>query len=106
MIKELNLKKVDMASNERRDLILSVVLDLIGMGTFTIPFLGEFFDILWAPISAYLMTRIYKGTSGKVASVIDFVEEIIPFTDVIPTFTIMWYYTYRIKKQPQKKGAK
>lgn len=105
MIKDLQVKKVAMSSDERRDLILSVVLDLIGMGTFTIPFLGEFFDILWAPISGYLMTRIYKGTSGKVAGVIDFIEEIIPFTDVIPTFTIMWYYTYRIKKQPKKKGA-
>ena len=56
-------------------------------------------DVIWAPISGYLMTRMYKGKEGKIAGIISFLEEIIPFTDVIPTFTIMWFYSYVIKKE-------
>jgi hypothetical protein len=34
------------------------------MLSFTVPLVGEFSDI-WAPMAAYLMTRMYKGTAGK-----------------------------------------
>jgi len=40
------------------------------------------------------MTRMYKGREGKVAAVVSFVEEALPFFDVIPTFSLMWLYTY------------
>jgi len=40
------------------------------------------------------MTKLYKGKPGKVAAVINFVEEALPGFDVIPTFTLMWLYTY------------
>ena len=43
---------------------------------------------------------MYKGTEGKIASVLVFVEEVLPFTDVVPTFTLMWLYTFVWKKQP------
>ena len=76
-----------------KKLILSIVLDIIGI--IPIPFM----DVIWAPISGYLMTRMYKGKEGKIAGIISFLEEIIPFTDVIPTFTIMWFYSYVIKKE-------
>jgi hypothetical protein len=48
------------------------------------------------------MTKMYKGNKGKVAGVISFLEEIIPFLDVIPTFTIMWIYTYVLNKEGEK----
>ena len=105
MTNDLQLNNAMNTSDKNRNLILSIVLDLIGMATFLIPVLGETFDILWAPISGYLMTRIYKGFSGKVAGIFDFFEELIPFTDFIPTFTLMWIYTYKIKKEDQGKGA-
>lgn len=79
-----------------KKLILSIVLDIIGFFTI-IPF-----DVIWAPISGYIMTKMYKGNKGKVAGVISFLEEIIPFLDVIPTFTIMWIYTYVIHKEDKK----
>lgn len=60
-------------------------------------------DFFWAPISGYLMTKMYKGTKGKVAGIISFLEEIIPFADVIPTFTIMWFYTYVFNKDASQK---
>lgn len=74
----------------------SLLLDAIGFFTI-IPL-----DIIWAPVSGYLMTKMYKGTKGKVAGIISFLEEIIPFADVIPTFTIMWFYTYIIQKEEEE----
>jgi hypothetical protein len=41
---------------------------------------------------------MYKGKMGKVAGVVSFLEEILPATDFIPSFTLMWFYTYFIKK--------
>tara|TARA_B100000795_G_scaffold238298_1_gene199317 strand:- start:1238 stop:1489 length:252 start_codon:yes stop_codon:yes gene_type:complete len=70
----------------------SILLDVIGFFTMT-PL-----DFVWAPISGYLMTKMYKGKKGKIAGIISFLEEIIPFADVIPTFTIMWLYTYVFSK--------
>jgi hypothetical protein len=45
------------------------------------------------------MTWMYKGTVGKVGATITFLEEILPFSDFIPTFTLTWIYNYRIKKK-------
>ena len=42
--------------------------------------------------------KMYKGTTGKVAGIIGFIEEIFPFIDIIPTFTLTWLYTYVYKK--------
>jgi hypothetical protein len=72
-------------------LVLSLIFDGIGM----IPLL----DLFWAPLSAYLMTKMYKGKKGKIAAVVTFIEEALPFLDVIPTFTIMWLYTYVFMKE-------
>lgn len=74
-------------------LFLSILLDLVGMVSYLIPGVGEFFDVVWAPVSAYLLTRFYKGNVGKVAGVIGFVEEAMPGLDIIPTFTLTWIYT-------------
>ncbi|QAA80950.1 hypothetical protein EI546_04050 [Aequorivita sp. H23M31] len=78
-----------------------IVYDLVGMASMAVPVIGPFLDLLWAPIAARLMKKMYKGTEGRIASVIVFLEEILPFTDVIPSFTLMWLYTYVWKKQPK-----
>ena len=77
--------------SKSKKLLLGLVFDAIGLITFL--------DIIWAPLSGYIMTKMYKGNEGKVAGVVSFLEEIIPGLDVIPTFTIMWFYTYVIKKE-------
>ena len=74
-----------------KKLALGLVFDAIGFITFI--------DIIWAPLSGYLMSKMYKGKPGKIAGIISFLEEIIPGLDIIPTFTIMWFYTYVIKQQ-------
>lgn len=89
----------DEANNKTRNLLLGILFDAIGMLSFTIPLLGEFSDVVWAPLAGFLMTWMYKGKIGKVGGVITFLEEIIPFTDFIPTFTLTWIYTYLIKNK-------
>jgi len=84
--------------NKFRNLFLGLLFDGIGMLSFTIPVVGEFSDIVWAPISALLMAKLYKGTLGKVGGFFSFVEEVLPFNDFIPTFTIVWIYKYLLKK--------
>ena len=80
-------------------LILSILFDGIGMLSFVIPFIGEFSDIIWAPLSAFLIYKMYKGMEGKLGSVITFIEEAGIFgTDFLPTFTLTWIYKYVIKK--------
>lgn len=79
-------------------LVLGIILDIIGMLSFSIPGAGEFTDVVWAPLSAFLLFKMYKGIEGKVGGILTFVEEIIPGLDIIPSFTITWIYRYIIKK--------
>lgn len=85
--------------NQTRDLVLSLLFDGIGIMSFSIPFVGEFTDVIWAPISGFIMIWMYNGAIGKVAGMFSFVEEILPATDIIPSFTLMWFYTYFLKKK-------
>jgi hypothetical protein len=80
--------------NKYKKLALGILFDALGYITFLIPGIGEFGDIVWAPASAWLMTKLYKGKSGKIAAAISFIEEALPGMDIIPTFTLMWLYTY------------
>jgi hypothetical protein len=74
-------------------LLMSIIFDGIGMLSFIIPFVGEFSDVIWAPLSAFIMYKMYNGMEGKVASVVSFMEEAGIFgTDFLPTFTLMWLY--------------
>ena len=86
-------------NHKQRNLFLGILFDVIGMLTYLVPFLGEFADTIWAPVSGILLAIMYKGTIGKVGGVIEFFEELFPFTDFIPTFTLTWIYTYVIKNQ-------
>jgi hypothetical protein len=95
---ENNSEVVDGLANKNRKLVLGLLFDAIGMLSFTIPVIGDFSDVIWAPLSGFLMTKLYQGRVGKVAGVLTFVEEIFVFTDIVPSFTITWIYTYWIKK--------
>lgn len=83
-------------------LALSLLFDAIGYVSYLIPGLGELSDIVWAPASAYIMTKMYKGNKGKVAGAIAFIEEAMPGLDVVPTFTLMWLYTYVFSSKETK----
>ncbi len=93
----------DTKNHKVRNLFLGLLFDALGMASFAIPGIGEFSDIVWAPLSGWLMTRMYRGKIGQAAGVVNFIEELIPGLDVIPTFTIMWFYTYVIKGGKSKR---
>ena len=78
-----------------KKLALGILFDALGYVSFIFPP----FDFVWAPLSAYLMTKLYKGRKGKIAAAITFVEEALPFLDIVPTFTLMWLYTYVFNKE-------
>lgn len=86
-------------SSKRKKLFLGLLFDFIGMLSYLIPGVTEYTDIIWAPISAFLMFSMYKGLTGKVAGVVSFIEEAFPFIDIIPTFTLTWIYKYVINKE-------
>lgn len=83
-------------------LIKGLMYDVVGMSTMAIPLVGPFLDLAWAPFAAKKMSEMYPGRKGKIASVLVFIEEILPFTDIIPTFTLMWFYTFVWKKVPME----
>ena len=84
-----------MKENEKElflpNIALCVLLDLVGMASYIFPTLGEFADVVWAPISGYIFFKLFGGRLGMIGSVLNFLEEIIPFTDIIPSFTIAWF---------------
>lgn len=89
-----------MAKNvDFKKLFLSILFDLMGLLSFTIPGVGEFSDIVWAPLSFWLMTKMYQGSLGKISGFINFVEEAFPGMDFIPTFTLTWFYEQLLKKK-------
>ena len=66
------------------------------MASYLIPAFGEAADLVIAPIVSILIYAVHRTTLGAVAG---FLEEIIPFTDVIPSATIIWFYRYFLKRQ-------
>jgi len=85
------------SENKYKKLAISLLLDAVGYISFVFPL----FDIAWAPLAAYFMTRMYKGRTGKIAGAIAFIEEAMPMLDVIPTFTVMWLYSYVFKSKEE-----
>lgn len=73
----------------RGKLIASVLVDLVGSASYLIPFAGEGFDLAWAPISMVLVGAMYDGVMPNL-KYLALVEELLPFTDVIPTATLGW----------------
>jgi len=68
-----------------------IFMDLIGYASFAIPAFSEISDIIWAPLSAFIFLKTFGGRIGRMGSVFNFIEEVLPFTDFIPTFTIAWF---------------
>jgi hypothetical protein len=66
-------------------------MDLIGYASYGIPFLGELADLFWAPVSAVILFLAFGGWKGALGGMGNFIEELLPGTDFIPSFTIMWF---------------
>lgn len=72
------------------NLWICVLMDLIGCASYAVPLLGEVSDVLWAPVSAIIFYRMFGGTLGMFGSMFNFIEELFPGLDFIPTFTLSW----------------
>ena len=80
-------------------LLLSICFDLLGLVSYLIPL----FDVIWAPLSSYMMIQLYGGKKGLIAAVFVFIEEALPLSDVIPSFSVMWFYSYYLDKGTSEK---
>src|SRR5204862_1681402 len=80
-------------------LLFCILMDIIGYASYGIPVLGEFADIIWAPVSALIFFLSFGGWKGALGGIGNFIEELLPGTDFIPSFTIMWFL-----QQNQRKG--
>lgn len=87
-------------------LVFCVLMDLIGYASYALPILGEFGDIIWAPISALIFFRTFGGWKGAFGGMFNFVEEILPGLDFIPSFTIMWLWQRMTQPQQQIRTIK
>lgn len=68
---------------------ISLLIDLIGSSSYLLPVVGEAFDLGWAPAQTILIMAMYDSISPTLKYV-SFLEEIMPFTDIVPSATIGW----------------
>lgn len=66
-----------------------IIMDAVGMGSYLLPGLGETFDAVWAFVAGIVFYRWFRT---KVGSLLSGLEEVLPFTDFIPSFTIAYFY--------------
>jgi len=78
-------------NKQQPSLALCIIMDVLGYATYAIPGLGELGDIVFAPISAIVFYAVFGSWKG---ALFNFTEEILPGTDFIPSFTIMWVLRY------------
>ncbi|MBX3256558.1 MAG: hypothetical protein KF862_20650 [Chitinophagaceae bacterium] len=71
-------------------LFICILMDLIGLATYSLPVLGELGDLIWAPVSALVFFKLFGGWKGAAGGIFNFIEELVPGLDFIPSFTIMW----------------
>eukprot|EP00584_Thalassiosira_punctigera_P002840 CAMPEP_0172532246 /NCGR_PEP_ID=MMETSP1067-20121228/5370_1 /TAXON_ID=265564 ORGANISM="Thalassiosira punctigera, Strain Tpunct2005C2" /NCGR_SAMPLE_ID=MMETSP1067 /ASSEMBLY_ACC=CAM_ASM_000444 /LENGTH=467 /DNA_ID=CAMNT_0013316743 /DNA_START=186 /DNA_END=1589 /DNA_ORIENTATION=+ len=70
-------------------LVASLLVDLVGSASYLIPLAGEAFDLTWAPISMILVGALYDDVMPNLKYVA-LMEELLPFTDWIPSATLGW----------------
>ena len=102
---KVNLQKMNNSiSNERKSsvvqpdfqkLLLCIVIDTLGTASELIPFIGEVSDVIYAPIAALALRSLY-GNSNVIFA-LEFAEEFLPFTDILPLATICWVSFISIK---------
>ncbi|HEU4607892.1 MAG TPA: hypothetical protein VFS31_07265 [Chitinophagaceae bacterium] len=87
---------MDKTGNEYKSapLLLCLVMDALGYLSYSLPFAGELSDLLWAPISALIFYLVFGRSKAALPAVFNFLEEILPGTDFIPSFTLMWIWRY------------
>lgn len=87
------LAEVVMPQDMMGKLVTSLVIDFIGSSSYLLPVVGEAFDLAWAPTQTVLIMAMYNSSMPSL-KYISFIEEIMPFTDLLPSATLGWVRTY------------
>jgi hypothetical protein len=85
-IKATDLPQANKGSPDYSKLFICLAIDVIGSSSEVVPILGELTDVIYAPIAATLLRSLYGGSN--VIFALEFTEEILPFTDILPLATI------------------
>ena len=93
---------INSAIKHQPSLLFCIIMDVLGYATYAVPVAGELADIIWAPLSAIIFYKVFGGWKGAFGGIFNFVEEILPGTDFIPTFTITWAWKYFSNRQVSK----
>jgi len=82
---------VEYAEKVRSDstllLYACLLVDFIGFCSYLILFLGEITDLYWAPFAGLFLQYMF---GSMFLTSVGVVEEILPFTDIVPTATLAW----------------
>ncbi len=84
------LKKYNRIKNLK--LVAAVVIDLVGLTTYVVPGAAEGGDMVWGPISGFLIYMLFPNR--KRMALMGAVEEMLPFTDFVPTAYLAWRLDY------------
>jgi hypothetical protein len=91
-----------MALSQKAKLIISILVDIFGYSSYLIPFFGELTDIGYAFIEAAWIWFSYKTAVGAAFGGL---EEILPYTDFIPTCTIV-HFIMKSKEKKKENSSK
>jgi len=69
--------------------IVCLLIDFVGSSSYLLPGVGEAFDVAWAPTQTIMIAAMFDHVSPNL-KYLSFVEEILPFTDVIPSACLGW----------------
>jgi hypothetical protein len=73
-------------------LVAAVIIDLVGLTTYVVPGAAEGIDMVWGPISGFLIYMLFPNR--KRMAIAGAIEEMLPFTDFIPTAYLAWRLDY------------
>lgn len=87
-----------MDNRDQHSLASCIIMDLIGCASYFIPGIGEGFDLVWGVIAGIVFRNWFHSNLGAIGAAI---EELAPFTDIIPSFTIGYFIT-KDKSKPKE----
>lgn len=73
---------------EKPGLVNCVAMDAVGMFSYLLPGIGEAFDFVWAFVGAFMFYKYFKAPGGTAGA---FMEEMLPMTDFVPSFTLGYF---------------
>lgn len=85
-------------------LILSAIIDFVGMVSYLFPVVGGSFDLVWGPISGLFIYLLFPKHKGM--AILGAAEEMLPVTDFIPTACMTWILVYKNNKKALSEFAK